>query len=395
MDLTECRNQIDVIDRQLAQLLEQRMQVSREVAAYKIKNGKKVYDKEREDQKLAEIESCAGNEFTRKALREVFTQVISISRKLQYAMFQEAEEFSDFSPVPALPMSEHSVIAFFGAPGSYTQQAMEEIFGQNVKSFGVPTFRGIMEAVKQGEADYGILPIENSSTGGLDEPYDLLAEYDHVIVGQHIIKIEQALVGCPGAAMEDIRTVYSHAQGFLQCETFLNAHPEMKQEIFSSTAAAAQKVREDQDPAQAAIASVRAAQVYGLQVLAEKINDEQTNATRFIVVSPRKIYREDANLISLSLSLPHQQGSLYNILSHIIYNDLNMTKIESRPLPGKPFEYRFFIDFEGNLQSAGVQNALRGMQAEADDFRVLGNYFESPVAMDRRMDCSQANPHGH
>lgn len=374
MDLMECRKRIDEIDSEMVRLLEDRMEISRAVAEYKLSVGKKIYDRQRELEKLAVFDEMASNEFNQKALREIFSQIMSISRKLQYTLLKEDHAAQQFRPVDSLNIKPETRIAFFGVRGSYTEQAMEELFGDGCQSFSISSFKGIMEAVQNGEAEFGILPIENSSTGGIDDIYDLLVEYDNIIVGQHIIKIDQALIGCPGAEISDIRRVYSHEQGLLQCARFLEAHPRIQAESADSTAGAARKVKEDGDRTQAAIASVRAAKVYGLQVLQECINYESTNSTRFIVIARERIYKRDADLISLCLSLPHEKGSLYGILSHIIYNNLNMTKIESRPLHGKPFEYRFFIDFEGNLESPGVRNALRGMEAEAEDFRILGNY---------------------
>lgn len=251
---------------------------------------------------------------------------------------------------------------------------MEDFFGEKITGISCPTFQSVMEAVEQGEADYGVLPIENSSTGGITANYDLLLNYSNCIVGQYVNRIEQCLLALPGVSMEELRTVYSHPQGLLQCSGFLKEHPELDQIEFSNTATAAKKVAEDGERSQAAIAAKRAAKEYGLQVLREGIQQEKNNSTRFIVIGREPIYLADSNKIALCIELSHECGSLYRILSHFLFNGLNMTQIESRPMKGKNWEYRFFIDIEGNLEDPSVQNALRGIKEEAKSVRVLGNF---------------------
>ena len=188
-----------------------------------------------------------------------------------------------------------------------------------------------------------------------------------------MIPIEHCLLGVPGAAMEDIKTVYSHPQSLMQSARFLG-NTGFQQISMQNNAFAAKKVADEQDKTQAAIASEHAGKIYGLEVLKKGVNDENNNSTRFIIVTNQKIFKKDAGKISLCLELPHQSGSLYRILSHFIYNNLNMTKIESRPMPDRTWEYRFFIDFEGNLSDSAVKNALRGLREEARNMKILGNY---------------------
>lgn len=373
VDLKDSREEIDRIDRQIVELFERRMKVAQDVAEYKRSIGKPVYDKERELQKLAAVRNMASCDFNGHAVQEIFRQLMSISRRYQLAL-NSAEEADVFEVLSELPKDKNTRVVFFGAPGSYSEQAMEECFGDQIQGFPAVSFRDVMSAVKEGRADFGVLPIENTTTGGITDSYDLLVEFDNYIVGEHVLKINQALLGLPDAELGDIRTVYSHAQGILQCRKFLEGYPEMKPVENGSTAGCARKVAEEKDKSQAAIASVRAARNYGLKVLAENINYEDTNSTRFIIITSRKEHLKDAGKVSICFSLPHQTGSLYNMLSNIIYNDLNMTKIESRPLAGKNFEYRFFVDFEGNLGEADVKNTLNGIREEALEMKILGNY---------------------
>ena len=373
IDLKDSREEIDRIDRQIVELFERRMKVASDVAEYKKEIGKPIYDREREQQKLEAVKKLCSNEFNGHAVQEIFQQLMSISRRYQYKL-NEAKAFLDFEELLKLPNDAATKIVYFGAPGSYSEQAMEECFGEQVTRFPAPTFREVMSAVKEEKADFGVLPIENTTTGGITDSYDLLVEFENYIVGEHVLKVNQVLLGLPGAKLSDIRTVYSHPQGILQSRKFLEQYPAIQTIEGESTAWSARKVAQAGDITQAAIASRRAAKTYGLNILAEKTNYEDSNSTRFIIITNQKKYLTNAQKISVCFSLPHQTGSLYRMLSNIIYNDLNMTKIESRPLAGRTFEYRFFVDFEGNLKEAAVQNTLGGICAEALEMRLLGNF---------------------
>ncbi len=374
-DLLEIRDEIDKIDKQMVALFEERMTLTQEVAQYKSKTGKAVLDKEREHSKLETLQSFVKSEYNKYPVKELFTQIMSMSRKYQYSLIPSYCAELVFKKVDRLPLNTDSKVVFFGEPGSYSEQAMVEYFGEQPKNcFHLGKFKEVMEAVHNGEADYGVLPIENSSTGGIHDIYDLLISYDNYIVGEHIVKIDHSLIGLSGASIDTLKKVYSHPQGILQCAPFLEENPHIKPIEYFSTAAGAKKVLEDNDITQAAIASPRAASYYGLTVLKEKLNYESSNSTRFIIISNQKIYLEEANKVSICFELPHESGTLYNMLSHFIYNNLNMTKIESRPISGRPWEYRFYVDFEGNLLDSGVKNAINGIKEEAVGLKILGNF---------------------
>ncbi|MCH5264352.1 MAG: prephenate dehydratase [Lachnospiraceae bacterium] len=377
IDLSVSRQQIDEIDHQIVKLFEKRMQVANEVAKYKMETGKPVLDKEREESKLNNLCALSHGSFNERAVRELFSQIMSISRKYQYGVLSDNHEVTSFRRVETIQTKEKSRVYYFGVPGTHTQQAMEDIFGTDIEGISCQSFQGVMEAVEQRKADFGVLPIENSSTGGITANYDLLLNYKNAIVGQHVMKIDQCLLALPGVEIENLHTVYSHPQGLLQCREFMEKHPHLHGVEYGSTAAAAKKVAQEKDPAQAAIASRRAAEEYGLAVVADSIQQEKNNCTRFIIIAPEEIYTKESNKLALCIELPHKSGSLYRILSHFLYNDLNMTQIESRPIPGKNWEYRFFVDVEGNLEDAAVKNALRGIQEEAAFLRVLGNFDAS------------------
>ncbi|MCI8894661.1 MAG: prephenate dehydratase [Lachnospiraceae bacterium] len=374
-DLSEIRDEIDGIDREIVELFEERLRLVTQVAEYKIANSRQVLDRGRELSKLTALEELAGTDFSRKSIRELFEQIMSISRKRQYQLLAAAGQTAaaEFQPVEEILRTDVRVV-YQGVEGAYSQMAMEAFFGDSCDSFHVESWRDAMEAIKQGDADYAVLPIENSSAGIVSENYDLLEEYDNCIVGEQTIQISHALLGLPGTRLADLTCVYSHPQALMQCVDFLDEHRDWERISLKNTAVSAQKVLKDGKRNQAAIANPVTARLYGLEVLKEAINYSAENSTRFIIVTGRKIYRRDAGKISICFELPHESGSLYQILSHFIYNDLNMNKIESRPIKNKSFEYRFFVDFEGNLADAAVQNALKGVKEEALGLRVLGNY---------------------
>ena len=375
MELTELRDKIDVIDKQIVELYEKRMEISRQVAEYKIGTGKKVFDKEREEEKLRKVRAMAHNEFNSHGIVELFEQIMSMSRKLQYKMLTEKGSMGrlPFIEVDTLD-KEKARVVFPGAEGAYTQEAMLEFFGKDVNCFHVDTFRDAMIAIDEGSADYAVLPIENSTAGIVNEIYDMLVEFENYIVGEQIIGIEHCLMAVPGTKIDEIRTVYSHPQSLMQSSRYLQEHASWKQISMNNNAFAARKVAEDMDGAQAAIASETAAKIYGLTVLEKGINDLKQNSTRFIIVTNQKVFSKKASKISLCFALQHKSGTLYHALSHLMYNGLNMTKIESRPLAGRNWEYWFFLDFEGNLQDSAVKNALRGLREETRNMKVLGNY---------------------
>ena len=375
VDLLVLRDQIDSIDKQIVALYEERMDICKDVAQFKIETGKKVFDKVREEEKIQKVRELATGDFNKLAVEELFQQIMSISRKMQYQLLEEAGVTTGkLSFVEAKEIvTDQAKVVFQGAEGAYSYAAMNEYFGEAVDSFNVDSFRDAMDALEEGRADFAVLPIENSTAGIVSEIYDLLTEYENYIVGEQIIKIEHCLMAVPGTKMEDITRVYSHPQSLMQSANYLRKKP-WQQISMQNNAFAAKYVKDAGTLDQAAIASEAAAQIYGLEILEKGVNDLKGNSTRFIIVTNQKVFKDDAGKISICFELNHQSGSLYHILSHFIFNGLNMTKIESRPIEDRNWEYRFFIDFEGNLKESAVKNALRGIREEARNLKILGNY---------------------
>lgn len=265
-------------------------------------------------------------------------------------------------------------MVYQGVEGAYSHGAALNYFGNEASLYHVTTWDDAMKEVELGNADYAVLPIENSSAGAVTDNYDLLMKYENYIVAETFLTVNHALLGLPGAEEKDIRTVFSHPQALMQCQEFLNSNRSWKQISVENTAVAAKKVILEGDLSQAAVASETAGELYGLKVLRTQVNTNKNNTTRFIILSREAVYQEEAGKISLSFELPHKSGSLYNILSNFIYNGVNMFMIESRPVPGRNWEYRFFVDIEGNLSHASIQNALKGISEEGRNVRILGNY---------------------
>ncbi len=373
-ELKELMDELGALDKEIVALYEKRMKISEKVAEYKIANGRKIFDKQREDEKIESVKALVSNDFNKHGIREVFLLLMSMSRKLQYQLLAKKGGTGSlpFQEVPAIEKEKVTVV-YQGVEGAYSQAALKAFFPEDVKSFNVKQWRDALEVISEGMADYAVLPIENSTAGFVTQMYDLLMKYDHYIVGEQIIKIDHKLLGVPGTKLKDINRVYSHEQALAQCQEFLNTRP-WKAIPMDNTAAAAQKIADEKDKTQVAIASEIAGSIFGLDVIAEDICENPWNSTRFIVVTNKRIFASDAKKISICFELPHKSGSLYSILSHFIYNNLNMTKIESRPVEGRNWEYRFFVDFEGNLKDSAVKSALRGINEEARNMKILGNY---------------------
>lgn len=374
-DLNKIREEIDQIDRQMVALYEERMRLTTEVAEYKISVGRQVLDKKREAEKLAKVKAQVQVEENRYGVGELFEQIMAMSRKRQYQLMNQLGKVQElgFVQVDNLPFETHKVV-YQGTEGAYSQIAMQTYFGRDVENYHVDTWREAMEAIQKGEADYAVLPIENSSAGVVGENFDLMLEYDNYIVAEQIIPIEHMLLGLPESELSDIKTVYSHPQALMQSIDFLEEHPQWEAVPMKNTAGAAKQVLSENRKDQAAIASKVTAELYGLKILKDNINYSEENRTRFIIVGGKKLRLNGADKVSICFEVSHESGSLYHMLSHFMFNNLNMVKIESRPIKDKSFEYRFFVDLEGNLGEGAVQNALKGLMEEALYVKVLGNY---------------------
>lgn len=265
-------------------------------------------------------------------------------------------------------------IGYQGVLGSFSEEAAHNHFPNCEKMARYDEFEDVFEAINKNEIDYGVLPIENSYTGEVLDVYDLVNKYNLYIVGEEIIRVRHNLVGLPGAKIEEIKEVYSHPQAFGQSKLFLKEHKHMNAIPHANTAMASKFVSELGDPTKGAIASKRAAMLYGLEILAADINTNDTNSTRFIVLAKNMKVCSKCDKVSIVFTTQHTSGALYQVLSHFAYNGVNLLKIQSRPIKDKSWHYFFFVDLEGNLEDANMLIALGKINAESKCFRILGNY---------------------
>lgn len=373
-DLQTLRGQIDVIDREIADLFRQRMAVTHKVGEYKAAAGLPVLDRQREKQVLAAKAALVGDDL-RADVTTLFETIMALSRRQQQALVENGAWIEGHraawsicrTPVP-MPR-----VLYQGEPGAYAQEAADRFFGKNCTMKNAPLWEDIFIALRDGEADYGVLPIENSSTGAINQVYDLLAKYGAYIVGEQTIRVEHCLMAPPGACLDDIELVCSHEQGLFQCEAFLKGR-RWEQKVMPNTAAAAKWVADSGNITRAAIGSAHAAALYDLSILARGINTNRENFTRFVIVSPLPELRDGRNKISAMFTIAHESGTLHRIMTVFATGGLNMMKLESRPIPGKSWEYRFFVDFSGDLAAYGMDSILREMSQCAETLRILGNY---------------------
>ena len=378
-ELSALRGEIDRIDRQIAQLLFARMEVTRQVGEYKVRHHMNVLDEEREKQVLSAKAALSDDPAMQGALTTLFETIMAISRKQQRQLVTEADPWYDrcrAARAAARAPLENPRVLYQGEPGAYAEEAAALFFGEKVSRSHVATWEEIFQALKEGRADYGVVPIENSSTGSINQVYDLLAQYGHFIVGEQLVKVDHCLAAPAGARLDSITTVYSHEQGLLQCADYLKGRG-WTQVPRLNTAESAQFVAGQGKVTEAAICSPRAARLYGLNILAEHLNANDHNYTRFVVVSPVMEHRAGADKVSALFTLPHRSGTLHRIMSVFAVAGLNMLKLESRPVAGRSWEYLFFVDFSGDLDRPELDGVLHELTQTASGFRVLGNYKAS------------------
>ena len=380
MDLSECRKEIDKIDKELVELFERRMNVAIKVAEYKIENNLPILNEAREAEVIEKNINRLNNKEYSKLTEKFFTNLMELSRSLQGNMFNSNEDNSrelieeNISNNENKRDLENIKIGYQGVKGSFSEEAMIKYFGENHTTTDYEEFEDVFLALKNNKIDYGILPIENSCTGAITTVYDLLAKYGLYIVGEECIKIDQNLIGIKGTKLEDIKEVYSHPQGFEQSREFLSNYNNLKLIPFHNTAISAKYLSEINDKSKAAIASLRAAEIYGLDVIKNEINDKDNNHTKFIIIGRKLESSNECNKITVVFSLDDKSGTLYNLLRHFAENNINMIKIESRPSKNEPWQYLLYVDFEGNVENDDVKKAIKLIEGKSEYFKLLGNY---------------------
>lgn len=375
MELDEIRQRIDKIDDQLLDLFKQRMDCARQVGLYKLEHNLPILNTERENEILASVEA-SGGEYG-YAARLLYSNLMELSRALQHDIVGSGKEMRrllEIGKTESSRKNENLKIACQGIVGANSHEAAVKLFPNSTPCF-YNTWEEVFKAVDSGEADYGVLPVENSSAGSVSDVYDLILKYRFYISGALNLPISHCLCGLNRSELSDIKEVWSHPQALAQCSNY-TAASNLKTVPCSNTAVAAKMVSDADRTNCAAICNEQAAKEYGLKIFKRSIQNSDNNSTRFIVISKTIYIPQDADKISLCFCLPHVTGSLHNVLCRFSSHGLNLTKIESRPLPEKSFEYLFYLDFTGNVRSEHVMNLMCALSEELPEFSFLGNYHE-------------------
>jgi chorismate mutase/prephenate dehydratase len=372
MTLDEIREEINRIDEKLLPLFLARMECAKKVAKIKKEQGLSIFHPDREKVILQKVEEKAG-EFRGEA-RILYSNLLEMSRAVQHDLLGSGSALrAQIQAAGSVPQKAEK-IACLGESGSFSHEALLRLYPNAEPQF-CSGFAEIFAAVESGSADFGLLPVENSSAGSVGEVYDLILKYRFYIILASTLNVHHCLATAQKCDISSIRTVYSHPQPIAQCSDYIAKHG-LCAITCSSTVAAAQDVATRKEAGIAAICSEHAAKEYGLQVLESNIENSSTNCTRFIVISKKLFIPEDAQKISLCFSLPHKTGSLYGVLARFAAAGLNLTKIESRPIRGRNFEYDFYLDFTGNVHDERTLSLLCALYDELPRFSFLGNYTE-------------------
>ena len=378
MELRDLREKIDGIDNSIVDLYLERMETVREIGRRKREANAPVTDSARERELLNRVAERAGEE-NEDGVRALFGFLMAQSRTRQMLDGKKESALAGqirqaLAETPQL-FPPKAMVACQGVEGAYSQQACEKIF-QHPTIMYCKTFEHVFNAIESGLCKYGILPIENSLAGSVNSVYDLMISHHFHIVRSTRIKIDHTLLVRPGTKLEDIREVYSHEQAIQQCSGYLTAHKEWRVNICSNTAAAAKMVAESSRSDMAALSSAACASLYGLEVLETEIQNNSNNHTRFICISKKPEIYPGADHTSLMLVLPNRPGSLYQLLGRFNANGINLTKLESRPMPGRDFEFMFYFDLDASVYSPAFTRMLEELDVTLEQFSYLGSYSE-------------------
>ncbi len=378
MDIQELRKEIDSIDKELVALFVKRMGVAAEVAAFKKETGKPVLDPQRERMLLEKVSELAGPDMESQT-RILYHLILSLSRSHQSHLLgldcTLTDKIKGAITTTEQVFPERAIVACQGVEGAYSQLACEKLFSAPSIMY-MNTFEGVFQAVDKGLCRYGILPLENSTAGSVNQIYDLMLRYNFHIVRSTRVHIPHVMLAKKGVKLDDIREIYSHEQAIQQCSAFLHKLKNVKIHVCENTAMAAKAVAESDRADVAAISSDSCAALYGLEVIETAVSNVDNNYTRFICISKNLEVYPGAHRSSLMLTLPHKPGSLYTVIAKFYSLGVNLIKLESRPIPGKDFEFMFYFDIDVSVYSKAFTDLLCQLQAETESFRYLGSYTE-------------------
>ena len=378
MDINELRNEIDAIDDQLVKLFCQRMNIAAKVADFKREHNMPILVPARERQILADVAEKAGEEMGNYT-RVLYSMLFELSRSYQSkrnmvlsSLHEQIKASIEATPklFPQTPM-----VACQGVEGAYSQIACEKIFKSPIIMY-FKNFEAVFTAIEQGLCQYGILPIENSTAGSVNKVYDLMIKHNFSIVRTFRLKVDHNLLVNKGTKLEDIKTVYSHEQAISQCSEFLSSLPGVKVTAVENTAMASEMVAKSGRTDIAALSSRSCAELYGLKCLAASVQDQGNNYTRFICISKNLEVYPGADKTSIMMILSHKPGSLYRVLARLYVLGINVTKLESRPLPDRNFEFMFYFDLDTSIYSEEFVQLMCELDDLCEEFKYLGSYSE-------------------
>ena len=378
MDLSEIRQQIDEIDENLVRLFCQRMNLSAQVADYKKANNLPIFVPARERAILQKVAELAGPEMENYT-RVLYSMLFELSRSYQSKRNGEMSELyktisKAIEETPKL-FPQTPIVACQGVEGAYSQIACEKIFKSPFIMY-FKNFDGVFNAIEQGMCQYGILPIENSTAGSVTKVYDLMIRHNFSIVRTFRLKVDHNLLANPGASLADIKTIYSHEQAINQCTDFLRGLPGVSVVAVENTAIASEMVAKSGQKDVAALSSRSCAELYGLSCLAASVQDKGNNRTRFICISKNLEIYPGSDKTSIMMVLPHQPGALYKVLARLYTLGINVTKLESRPIPDREFEFMFYFDLDTSIYSEEYVQLMCELDELCEEFKYLGSYTE-------------------
>ena len=379
MDLQQCRWEIDRIDREMTRLFAERMDVSAQVAEYKRETGAPVLDARREREKLAEIADALPEELKEYGAA-LYSLILELSRSRQERILGRSSELTERitgaieRTQPLFP--ERAKVACQGVEGAYSQVACEKLFRRPEEKF-FANFEDVFDAIERGECRYGVLPLENSTAGSVNRVYDLMMRHKFHIVRSVRVRIDHSLLAKPGAKLGDVREVYSHDQAIGQCSRFLQTLGDgLVVTRCENTAVAARMVKESPRGDVAALSSRICAELYGLDALAQSVQDQSGNYTRFICIAKDLEIYPGADRTSLMMVLSHKPGSLYKVLARFFALGIDLIKLESRPMPDRGFEFMFYFDLQTSVYSPQFIQLMGEIQSVCTEFSYLGSYSE-------------------
>lgn len=367
--LKDVREKISAIDAQMIALLHERQQLADDVARIKRENNIAMVDPRREAELIETVANMVPPEERADAV--MFQRmVMGLSKSRQRLRLYGAAEEYDF-PAAQTPVTETPKVAFQGVRGAWAEIAAMQLFS-HAELTNLESWEDVFRAVSDGDVHYGVLPIENSQTGGIGEVYDLLRRYGCYVVGQTWVNIDHCLMAAPGTKLSDVREVFSHPEGFKQCRKFLRGKA-WDLTACRNTAVAAETVAKTADHRSAAIGSERAAELNGLNVLSRDIVSDPNNRTRFLLVAAHPEYDENCDAVSVIFRTAHRAGALCDVLFPLLAENINMTRLESRPM-GEKGKYCFFCDLEGNIADPRIREAFRQIDSCCGYLEILGCY---------------------